>query len=95
MFFYTDYLTLLCFRMLISSVLFLAVWTSSSFAEESSSSDAASAKRAPMGFQGMRGKKDLISMVAEHNELPKRTLVDFQVIYFNFSIKSDVKKKKI
>ncbi|XP_011702407.1 PREDICTED: tachykinins isoform X1 [Wasmannia auropunctata] len=64
--------------MLISSVLFLAVWTSSSYAEESSSSDAASAKRAPMGFQGMRGKKDLIPTVAEHNELSKRTLADFQ-----------------
>ncbi|XP_012054892.1 PREDICTED: tachykinins [Atta cephalotes] len=63
--------------MLFSSVLFLAVWTSSSFAEESSN-DAASAKRAPMGFQGMRGKKDLIPTVAEHNELSKRTLVNFQ-----------------
>jgi len=67
--------------MLISSVLFLAVWTSSSFAEESSSSDAASAKRAPMGFQGMRGKKDLTPTVADHNELSKRTLMDFQVNY--------------
>jgi len=76
--------------MLFSSVLFLAVWTSSSFAEESSN-DAASAKRAPMGFQGMRGKKDLIPTVAEHNELSKRTLVNFQVSYYlTFLIKIDI-----
>ncbi|XP_012530226.1 tachykinins isoform X2 [Monomorium pharaonis] len=64
--------------MLISSVLFLVVWTSSSFAEESSSSDAASVKRTPMGFQSMHGNKNLIPTVAEHNEVSKRTLVDFQ-----------------
>ncbi|KYM98394.1 hypothetical protein ALC62_10918 [Cyphomyrmex costatus] len=63
--------------MLFSSILFLAIWTSSSFAEESSN-DAVSVKRAPMGFQGMRGKKDLIPTVAEHNEVSKRTLVNFQ-----------------
>ncbi|XP_011645520.1 tachykinins isoform X2 [Pogonomyrmex barbatus] len=64
--------------MFINSVLFLAIWTSSSFAEESSSSDVASAKRAPMRFQDMRGKKDLIPTATEHNELSKRMLVDFQ-----------------
>ncbi|XP_011347699.1 tachykinins isoform X1 [Ooceraea biroi] len=64
--------------MIISSILFLAIWTSSSFAEESG--DVASVKRAPMGFQGMRGKKDpLILTSSEHdNELSKRTLMDFQ-----------------
>lgn len=64
--------------MIIGSVLFLAVWTTSSFAEESPSDDAASAKRAPMGFQGMRGKKDLIP-TERNNELSKRTPMDFQV----------------
>jgi len=67
--------------MLINSVLFLAVWTGSSFAEESSSSDAASAKRAHMEFQDTNGKKDFIPTIEEHNELSKRTLVDFQVSY--------------
>ncbi|CAL1673535.1 unnamed protein product [Lasius platythorax] len=62
--------------MLINSVLFLAVWISSSLAEELSPNDATSAKRAPMGFQGMRGKKNLIP--TEHNKLSKRTLMDFQ-----------------
>lgn len=65
--------------MIIGSVLFLAVWTSSSFAAESSSGDA-SAKRAPMGFQGMRGKKDLIPTSSEHDdEFTKRALADFHV----------------
>lgn len=67
--------------MLINSVLFLAVWISSSLAEELSPNDATSAKRAPMGFQGMRGKKNLIP--TEHNKLSKRTLMDFQVSYFS------------
>ncbi|GAB1860217.1 Tachykinins [Camponotus japonicus] len=64
--------------MLINSVLFLAIWISSSFAEESSSSDATSNKRAPMGFQDMRGNKNLIPTSLEHNKLSKRTLMDFQ-----------------
>ncbi|XP_070530399.1 tachykinins isoform X2 [Cardiocondyla obscurior] len=65
--------------MIINSAFFLVVWISSSFAEKSSSNDAASAKRAPMGFQGMRGKKDIIPTVEEeHNELSKRTLADFE-----------------
>ncbi|XP_070155338.1 tachykinins isoform X1 [Polyergus mexicanus] len=64
--------------MLINSVLFLAVWISSAIAEESSPSDATSDKRAPMGFQGMRGKKNLIPTSLEHNKLSQRTLMDFQ-----------------
>lgn len=67
--------------MFINSVLFLAIW-SSSFAEESASSDATSNKRAPMGFQDMRGNKNLIPTSLEHNKLSKRTLMDFQVSYF-------------
>lgn len=35
-------------------------------------------KRAPMGFQGMRGKKALLD---EIEELEKRTVMGFQVIY--------------
>lgn len=64
-------------KMFIGSVLFLAIWTSLSLAEESSSNDATSVKRAPMGFQGMRGKKDLTS--SEREELSKRTQMNFQV----------------
>lgn len=84
-------LSSICFRMLINSVLFLAIWISSSLAEESSSNDATSNKRAPMGFQGMRGKKSLIPTSLEHNKLSKRTLMDFQVSYF--SIKNSYEEK--
>lgn len=69
--------------MLINSVLFLTVWISSSVAEELSSSDATSNKRAPMGFEGMREKKNLIPTSAEHNKLSQSTLMDFQVSYFS------------
>lgn len=71
----------MCFRMLICSLLLLAILITSSFAEESSANDAASAKRAPMGFQGMRGKKDL-SASSERDELSKTDLLDVQVRYF-------------
>ncbi|XP_020300426.1 tachykinins isoform X2 [Pseudomyrmex gracilis] len=63
--------------MLICSLLLLAISITSSFAEESSANDAASAKRAPMGFQGMRGKKDL-SASSERDELSKTDLLDVQ-----------------
>lgn len=70
----------MCFRMLIRFLPLLAVWIASSFAKESSANDAASAKRTPMGFQGMRGKKDL-SASSERDELSKRDLLDVQVRY--------------
>jgi len=68
-----------CFRMIIGSVLFLAICTGSSYAIEESVADAA--KRAPMGFQGMRGKKDLIPSSSERDDeiSSKRTLMDLQV----------------
>lgn len=72
--------------MLINSVLFLAIWISSSFAEESSSSDATSNKRTSMGFQDMHGKKNLIPTSLEHSKLSKRTPTDFQVSYFSIKI---------
>lgn len=46
-------------------------------AQDSSPSNFLSAKRGPVGFQGMRGKKDLASL--EHDEFSKRSPMGFQV----------------
>jgi len=64
--------------MIIGSVLFLVVCTGS-YAIEESIADAA--KRAPMGFQGMRGKKDLTPSSSEHDDeiSSKEALMDLQV----------------
>ncbi|XP_024947752.1 tachykinins isoform X3 [Cephus cinctus] len=47
-------------------------------AEISSANDALALKRAPMGFQGMRGKKDLIDQ-----DFSKRAPMGFQVLWQN------------
>lgn len=76
----------LCYRMLINLGLFLAIWITSSFAEQSSSGDAVSAKT--MVFQDMLGKKDPPS--PERDELFKKTLMVSQV-----REPSEINKKKL
>nr|KAF7423088.1 hypothetical protein H0235_008371 [Vespula pensylvanica] len=63
--------------MFISSLILLAASIVLSFAEDLSSNDALSIKRAPMGFQGMRGKKDELSSI-QHGGLSKRAPMGFQ-----------------
>ncbi|XP_014600043.1 PREDICTED: tachykinins isoform X1 [Polistes canadensis] len=62
--------------MFISSLILLSVSIVISFAEDSSLNDALSFKRAPMGFQGMRGKKDLTSI--QDADFSKRAPMGFQ-----------------
>ena len=63
--------------MFAGPIVFAVFIVTSSFAEESSSNDVAQEKRAPMGFQGMRGKKDLT--FSENDEYSKRAPMGFQV----------------
>lgn len=63
--------------MFAGPIVFAVFIVTSSFAEESLSNDVAQEKRAPMGFQGMRGKKDLTS--SENDEYSKRAPMGFQV----------------
>ncbi|XP_033214153.1 tachykinins isoform X2 [Belonocnema kinseyi] len=62
--------------MFAGPIVFAVFIVTSSFAEESASNDVAQEKRAPMGFQGMRGKKDLLS--SENDEYSKRAPMGFQ-----------------
>lgn len=64
-------------RMFAGPIVFIIFIVTCSFAEESSSNDVSQEKRAPMGFQGMRGKKDLTS--SENDEYSKRAPMGFQV----------------
>lgn len=81
---------IVCYRMFISSLILLGASIVLSFAEDLSSNDALSFKRAPMGFQGMRGKKkDLTSI--QHGGLSKRAPMGFQVKFCY----SKRKRKKI
>ncbi|XP_051159797.1 tachykinins isoform X1 [Leptopilina boulardi] len=62
--------------MFAGPIVFIIFIVTCSFAEESSSNDVSQEKRAPMGFQGMRGKKDLTS--SENDEYSKRAPMGFQ-----------------
>ncbi|XP_053997598.1 tachykinins [Hylaeus anthracinus] len=62
--------------MIVRSILLLVVAISLTFADDTSSDNAPSAKRASMGFQGMRGKKDFAS--SEHGQPSKRAPMGFQ-----------------
>ncbi|XP_015435134.1 PREDICTED: tachykinins [Dufourea novaeangliae] len=62
--------------MIVRSSLLLAATIVFTFADDSSSNSLLSEKRGPMGFQGMRGKKDFASL--EHDQLSKRTPMGFQ-----------------
>lgn len=81
---------IVCYRMFISSLILLGASIVLSFAEDLSSNDALSFKRAPMGFQGMRDKKgDLTSI--QHGGLSKRAPMGFQV---KFCYSKGKRKKK-
>ncbi|XP_043250224.1 tachykinins [Colletes gigas] len=63
--------------MIVRSILLLAVTITFVFADDSSSSgNTVPDKRGPMGFQGMRGKKDFAS--SEHGQPSKRAPMGFQ-----------------
>ncbi|XP_035719118.1 tachykinins-like isoform X1 [Vespa mandarinia] len=63
--------------MFISSFILLATSIVLSFAEDLSSNNPFSIKRAPMNFQGIRGKKDDLTSI-QHGGLSKRTPMSFQ-----------------
>lgn len=63
--------------MFAGPIIFLVIIVTCAYAEESLSNDVSQEKRAPMGFQGMRGKKDLTS--SENDEYSKRAPMGFQV----------------
>lgn len=68
---------ILCCRMQASFIALLAVLIVPSFANQVLLNDAASNKRTPtMGFQGMRGKKDVTEPEVD---VAKRSIVGFQV----------------
>uniref|UniRef100_A0A0C9RQT7 Atk_0 protein n=1 Tax=Fopius arisanus TaxID=64838 RepID=A0A0C9RQT7_9HYME len=64
--------------MYVSSIIIVGVLIASPiFAEDSKLTDVLPEKRAPMGFQGMRGKKDMMSSL-ETEEFSKRAPMGFQ-----------------
>ncbi|XP_020709864.2 tachykinins isoform X2 [Athalia rosae] len=70
--------------MFFRSVLILGVVFTSALGEKSPNGDAVPVKRAPMGFQGMRGKKDLLTSAASenHDDYSKRAPMGFQLDNF-------------
>lgn len=65
--------------MIVRSILLSVVAITFTLADENSLDNVLSDKRGPMGFQGMRGKKDFDS--SEHGQLSKRAPMGFQVRY--------------
>ncbi|XP_076173461.1 tachykinin [Ptiloglossa arizonensis] len=62
--------------MIVRSILLSVVAITFTLADENSLDNVLSDKRGPMGFQGMRGKKDFDS--SEHGQLSKRAPMGFQ-----------------
>lgn len=65
--------------MIIPSTFLLMVSVTFAIAEESMSENVLSDKRAVMGFQGMRGKKNFDSLDPEDFGILKRAIMGFQV----------------
>lgn len=66
--------------MIIRSTLLLMVSVTFVIAEESLVGNVFSDKRGSMGFQGMRGKKNFLSLDSDDFEFLKRAPMGFQVI---------------